>query len=343
MSLAGTLTLSAFIVWASFIPNTLFAACKPGATESSLQTPDNQLRLGIMHAFGLGGVSKDSNNALKFINKAADQGYAPSVNLLGALYVYGLDNIKRDHVEAVKWFKKAAKQNYPPAINNMGMMLWNSWGTKQNRDEALKKFNDAAEKGYAPAMNNLGVAYLATMNGENASGVMSAEKRNQVVRWFEKAAGKEYSAALYNLGLQHLTGTTWERNYSLAIKKFEAAGRLGNPEAQYNAGRMYAQGYGVPRNLSAAYTMFELAQAGGVSGAAEWRDTVKALIPSKEIESASKRAQMVREDQARVTANILKSPLKDHWTAAPEVIQVFRDCYGLTSGNHWASNFSWKP
>ena len=68
--------------------------------------------------------------------------------------------------EAAKWYNKAADQGYAYAQVNLGLMYYNGEGVLQNKKEAVKWYRKAAEQGFALAQNGLGNMYS---NGAKAS------------------------------------------------------------------------------------------------------------------------------------------------------------------------------
>ena len=60
------------------------------------------------------GVEKNSREAFKWIEKAAEQGYAVAQNALGDLYDNGI-GVEKNSLEAFKWYKKAAAQGHDNA------------------------------------------------------------------------------------------------------------------------------------------------------------------------------------------------------------------------------------
>ena len=64
---------------------------------------------------------------------------------------YGSGN----YPEAVKWFQKAAEQGYAEAQNNLGVCYMNGIGVSKNNDEAVKWFRQAARQGHAYARKTL--------------------------------------------------------------------------------------------------------------------------------------------------------------------------------------------
>jgi TPR repeat protein len=145
------------------------------------------------------GVLKDYSEAMKWFQKAADQGDAEAQVNLGGMYFNG-QGVKQDYAEAVKWFQKAAEQGDTYAQNNLGVMYSKGQGLKQDYAEALKWFQYAAEKGYAEAQFNLGAIYF------NGQGV--PKDYSEAVTWFQRAAEKGHVEAQNKLKELSASGST---------------------------------------------------------------------------------------------------------------------------------------
>ena len=65
-----------------------------------------------------------------------------------------------DDLEAVKWVQKAAKQGYARAQCNLGWMYEFGTGVERSYEKAAEWYLKAAEQGFARAQYNLGVMYL---------------------------------------------------------------------------------------------------------------------------------------------------------------------------------------
>jgi len=78
------------------------------------------------------------------------------MNNIAVSYYYGTDGKSQSYTEAVKWLRKAAERGFAPAQNNLGMCCQHGVGTEQNEAEAAKWFSKAAEQGDAPAQYNIG-------------------------------------------------------------------------------------------------------------------------------------------------------------------------------------------
>ena len=73
-----------------------------------------------MYADGL-GVPQDYVQALRWLRRAARQGFAPAQAMLGAFYAAGRGVLK-DEVEAKRWFRRAAEQGNAYAQYRLGYL-----------------------------------------------------------------------------------------------------------------------------------------------------------------------------------------------------------------------------
>lgn len=76
---------------------------------------------------------------MKWIRKAADQGFADAQFGLGVMYLEGL-GVPQDYTEAAKWYRKAADQGYADAQLNLGSMYDKGKGVLQDYTEGAKWF-----------------------------------------------------------------------------------------------------------------------------------------------------------------------------------------------------------
>ena len=66
------------------------------------------------------------------------------------MYAYG-DGMPKDNAEAVKWVRRAAEQGYPQAQVKLGVMYEYGLGVPKDMDEARKWYRKAADQGHAEA------------------------------------------------------------------------------------------------------------------------------------------------------------------------------------------------
>ena len=116
-----------------------------------------QTQIGWMYEWGF-GVSKDSNEAIKWYRLAAAQGNPEAQRLLG--FVYGTGRgVPKDDKEALKWFQLAAAQGDATAQNKLGELYTKGGDVPRDYGEAVKWFRLAAGQGHEDAQNNLGLMY----------------------------------------------------------------------------------------------------------------------------------------------------------------------------------------
>jgi hypothetical protein len=97
-----------------------------------------QFNLGTCYEEGH-GVKQDHDEAIKWFQFAAMQGYAPAQCKLG-LWHYQDKYIKRDYYEAVKWFQLAAAQGHTTAQFLLGICYELGHGIKRDRDKAVQLY-----------------------------------------------------------------------------------------------------------------------------------------------------------------------------------------------------------
>ena len=74
--------------------------------------------LGYMYEKGI-GTKKDEAAAARCYTSSAEQNYAPAQYNLGLMIEYGSGGFKSDKNEAAKWYEKAAKQGFGPALKRL--------------------------------------------------------------------------------------------------------------------------------------------------------------------------------------------------------------------------------
>src|SRR5882672_5117109 len=95
----------------------------------------------------------------KAIRQMARQGQVYEQNQLGIASILAMGPGYNTE-EAIKWFERAAQRGYAPAQVNLAVMYSNGWGTTVNYGKALHWLQAAADQGYARADYNLGILYL---------------------------------------------------------------------------------------------------------------------------------------------------------------------------------------
>lgn len=89
---------------------------------------------------------KDLVNALKWLEKAAEQDYAPAMTALAAMYMFG-DGVKVNGKKAVELLTKAIELGDDEALYLRGVCSEKAIGVAKDPEEAKAWYAKAAEKG----------------------------------------------------------------------------------------------------------------------------------------------------------------------------------------------------
>ena len=89
---------------------------------------------------------KDLVNALKWLEKAAEQDYAPAMTALAAMYMFG-DGVKVNGKKAVELLTKAIEQGDDEALYLRGVCSEKAIGVAKDPEDAKAWYANAAEKG----------------------------------------------------------------------------------------------------------------------------------------------------------------------------------------------------
>jgi TPR repeat protein len=162
-----------------------------------------QYCLGCNYQDGV-GVTKDPQEALKWMQMAAIQGMARAQRKAGWMFQSGLGT-DIDLAQALNWYQKASAQGDAQANMNLGWMYDQGLGVPQDYAEAAKYYRPAAEKGLAAAEDNLGLLYL---HGRGLD-----QDNREAMKWFTKAADQGNPEAMVSLAWMYAGGTYGATNH----------------------------------------------------------------------------------------------------------------------------------
>lgn len=201
------------------------------------------------------GTAVDHVEAVKWVRKAAEQGFARAQYDLGWMYQYGR-GVERSDEKAAGWYLKAAEQGLARAQRNLGFMYEYGRGVERSDAKAAEWVLKAAEQGLADVQN---VMY------KNGRGV--EQYYVKTAGWYLKAAEQGYAEAQCNLGYMYANGTGVEQSYVKAAEWFLKAAEQGDADAQYHLGVMYRDGTGVERSDEKAAEWYLKAAEQGLADA----------------------------------------------------------------------------
>lgn len=178
-----------------------------------------QTLLGELYSYGGCGLTEDSDKALYWLEKAAEQGVTEA--MIGA----GDVCVDRDEREAAeRWYRKAYDAGDEQAMYKIGMMYrYGDNGEVPDGGKAVMAFAAASGEGSREAMYELGLMY------ELGAGVEKDEAK--AVDWYRKSAQKFCADGQYALARCYLLGIgTWE-DMTLAYLWMHRAADKGHAEA----------------------------------------------------------------------------------------------------------------
>ena len=112
-----------------------------------------QLVIGCRYYAGE-GVEQNTQKAIEWITKSAEQGNASAQYMLGVMY-YKVEGIEKDEKKAIKWIGKAAEQGNASAQYILGVMYYNGEGVEEDEKKGIEWIRKAAEQGNEEAKNTL--------------------------------------------------------------------------------------------------------------------------------------------------------------------------------------------
>jgi TPR repeat protein len=157
------------------------------------------------------GMEGDDEEALKWLRKSAEQGYAKAQCALGERYAFGV-GVQENFGEAEKWFRKAAEQGLVDDL--IQWLEFSDLMTKAKQGDSLAQFR-------------LGYKYSGNLFG--ARGVRNAEK---AAEWYRRSAEQGRISAQYFLGSLYRHGDGVEQSVEEAAKWFEKAIAQGDTSAE---------------------------------------------------------------------------------------------------------------
>ena len=218
-------------------------------TQAESGEVDAQYKLGLLYRTQEHLHYKE---AFRWLQKAAEQGYAEAQNAAGEMLKVG-KKIGQNLKEAVRWFALSAEQGNATACYNLAeAYLYKGMGPN---DQAFYWYQKAVDLGKWEALFQLGVMHLegigTPVDEEKAEECFcklveyddgaypfiineyrSERQNDKVFEWIEKAADHGIDSAQYELGKAYEKGISCRRNIPKAIAWYQKAAVAGNEDAQ---------------------------------------------------------------------------------------------------------------
>ncbi len=224
--------------------------------HAKLGVGNAQLYFGNCFYYGVHGLEQNYKEALKWFQKAAEQGLADAQNNAGVIYQHGL-GVEQNYKEAMKWYAKAAEQGNADGQNNVGFFLQEGHGVEQNYKEAMKWYAKAAGQGNADGQFNIASLY------ESGHGV--EQNYEEALNWYVTAAEQGLADAQHRVGYFLQNGYGVEQDYKEAMKWYSKASEQGNAISQNFIGVLFQFGLGVEQNYPEALKWYRKSADQGVA------------------------------------------------------------------------------
>ena len=168
-----------------------------------------QYSLGFCYFYGK-GVSIDTEMAISYYRKAADQGHAASQKFLEDFYENITDNV--DAKEEIISAQRSVDDDNDldaEALFLQAEAYYNGEGKNENIKKAVDLYRKAAELGHGEALFKMGNFYLKGADGVSQSPEIA-------VQYYAMAADEGHKRSLYELG------TCYSRGIGVEVDKGEA-------------------------------------------------------------------------------------------------------------------------
>ncbi|CAM8647952.1 MORN motif [Oxalobacteraceae bacterium] len=184
----------------------------------------SQYFLALMYRDGY-GVTKNTQQALKWFKLAADKGFSDAQLELGLMYSNG-DHLMKNSLEAIHFFRQAADLGNAKAQYMLGVMYTRGDGVPEDSQEAIRWIRLAAESGYDRAQLFLGLTY--------AVGEKVPKDSKEAARWYQLAADQGFADAQFYLGLKYSKGDGVVKDDEMAYFWMLLASSQGYEDAERN-------------------------------------------------------------------------------------------------------------
>jgi TPR repeat protein len=197
--------------------------------------PLGQYKLAMLYSLGEGGVPQSHDEAFKWFQLAAKQGFAPAQAGVGHAYFKGLGVEKNDETACFYWDLatqqklEGAKERLIFLQKTLANNYQNGIGVSINREKAFCYWQRAADLSDGEAFYKLSFMYKESNN---------LEKGLQCVKF---SADLRFLKAQEELGILYYKGPHVKQNLAEAQKYLQLAALQGAPRAQEHLAALYRE------------------------------------------------------------------------------------------------------
>uniref|UniRef100_A0A674AY03 SEL1L adaptor subunit of SYVN1 ubiquitin ligase n=1 Tax=Salmo trutta TaxID=8032 RepID=A0A674AY03_SALTR len=211
---------------------------------------DGQLQLGTMYYNGI-GVKRDYKQAFKFFNLASQAGHILAFYNLAQMHATGTGVLRSCHT-AVELFKNVCERG------RWSDRLMAAYGNFKDgdMDGALVQYLLLAEQGYEVAQSN--VAFI--LDQKEAQIFNENETYPRALLHWTRAAAQGYTVARIKLGDYHFYGYGTDVDYETAVIHYRLASeQQHSAQAMFNLGYMHEKGLGIKQDIHLAKRFYDMA------------------------------------------------------------------------------------
>ena len=95
-------------------------------------------------------IEANAQEAVKYLNASASQGFAVALEEETSVYMYGQGNVKQDYKKAYQCCMQSIAANIPFCQARLGDMYRNAWGVTQDFHQAFQYYQNAASQTDTP-------------------------------------------------------------------------------------------------------------------------------------------------------------------------------------------------
>jgi TPR repeat protein len=230
---------------------------------------DAWLRLGVLYrdAKPSDDLPQSYEEALKYFEMGAREGYGPCMYCLGHLYKDGAIKdkvavIEKSNAKAVKYFEQAADRDELDAWFWLGVLYRDAEpldDPPQSYEEAVKYFEIGAEKGVTSCMHSLGDLYSEGRVKDNK--VVIEKNEELALHYYSKSCEMKNPISAYELALFHMHGKGGlQKSHERTVEYLKQSALAGCILAQVALGALYSDGIPgiLPQSEDEAKKLFQL-------------------------------------------------------------------------------------
>ena len=203
---------------------------------------------------------------------------------------FGFDT-ERNRPEAMKWVQRAADGNHADAQYLLAVHHEQGRELPLDDQQSFALYKKAAAQNHAAAANQLGVKlllgesagrdaaaaqkyFLQAAEGGNADGMfnlatqLASSDEGAAVKWYQRAARLGQPQAQNEMGVRLMAGLGVPKDLEAAVRNLRRAAWQGNSDAQFNFGNLCIAGRGVDASEENAFVWWCQAALGGNQAAA---------------------------------------------------------------------------